>query len=66
MKKQTVFLIIGIVLSALAACFVCYAFGHPEASFPWSNSITYALLAVYALLTAGMFVLSALCRKRGK
>ena len=49
MKKSTS-LIIGGVLAALAVCFVVYAAGHPEASFPWSNWITFMLYGAYVWL----------------
>ena len=49
MKKSTS-LIIGVVLAVIAVCFVRYAAGHPEASFPWSNRITFMLYGVYVLL----------------
>ena len=39
---------IGIGLLVLAAAFSGYTLGHPEASFPWGNGVTYALYAVYA------------------
>ena len=46
MKKSTS-LIIGAALVAIAVCFVGYAAGHPEASFPWSNRITFMIYGVY-------------------
>ena len=49
MKKSTS-LIIGVVLAVIAVCFVRYAAGHPEASFPWSNRITFMLYGVYVWL----------------
>ena len=39
---------IGIGLLVIAAAFVAYALGHPEAAFPWGNGVTYTLYAVYA------------------
>ena len=41
--------IIGIVMLVAAAVFVIYALGRPEAGFPWSNTVTYNLYAVYLL-----------------
>ena len=38
MKKSTSLIVSGI-LAAIAVCFVGYAAGHPEASFPWSKRI---------------------------
>ena len=49
MKKSTS-LIIGGILVAIAVCFVGYAAGHPEASFPWSNRITFMLYGAYIWL----------------
>ena len=42
---------LGLLLLVLAVCFVVYALGHPECSFPWSSSITYTIYLVYLLLT---------------
>ena len=49
MKKATS-LAIGAFLAAIAVCFVSYAAGHPEASFPWSNRITFMIYGVYVWL----------------
>ena len=49
MKRKTS-LAIGAVLAAIAVCFVVYAAGHPEASFPWSNRITFMLYGAYVWL----------------
>ena len=49
MKRNTS-LAIGAVLTAIAVCFVVYAAGHPEASFPWSNRITFMLYGAYVWL----------------
>lgn len=49
MKRKTAFAI-GAVLTAIAVCFVIYAAGHPEASFPWGNRITFMLYGVYVWL----------------
>ena len=49
MKKSTS-LIIGAALAAIAVCFVVYAAGHPEASFPWSKRITFMLYGAYIWL----------------
>ena len=49
MKRKTS-LAIGAVLAAIAVCFVVYAAGHPEASFPWSNRITFILYGAYVWL----------------
>ena len=49
MKKSTS-LIIGGILAAIAVCFVGYAAGHPEVSFPWSNRITFMIYGAYVWL----------------
>lgn len=49
MKKATS-LVIGAFLAAIAVCFVSYAAGHPEASIPWSNRITFMIYGVYVWL----------------
>lgn len=49
MKRKTS-LVIGAVLTAIAVCFASYAAGHPEASFPWSNRITFMLYGAYVWL----------------
>ena len=49
MKRKTS-LAIGAILAAIAVCFVVYAAGHPEASFPWSNRITFILYGAYVWL----------------
>ena len=49
MKKSTS-MMIGTILAAIAACFMVYASGHPEASFPWSNRITFILYGAYVWL----------------
>ena len=49
MKRKTS-LAIGAVLAAITVCFVVYAAGHPEASFPWSNRITFMLYGAYVWL----------------
>ena len=49
MKRKTS-LAIGAVLAGIAVCFVVYAAGHPESSFPWSNRITFMLYGAYVWL----------------
>lgn len=47
-KKRS--LMIGLVLLTAAVLFVAYALHHPEASFPWSNRVTFILYGVYLAL----------------
>ena len=64
MKKATS-LVIGAFLAAIAVCFVSYAAGHPEASFPWSNRITFMIYGVYVWLLLKFLVdIPFLSRKR--
>lgn len=65
MKYMTMFLIlnrnlvmknqkhlkIGLVMGLVGIIFIFYALNHPEASFPWSNSITYIIYMAYLVLT---------------
>ena len=48
--------IIGIVMLVLAITFIIFAFSHPEMSFPWSNTITYLLYGVYAIVTVILLI----------
>ena len=64
MKKATS-LTIGAVLAALAVCFVAYAAGHPEASFHWSNRVTFMLYGAYIwLLLKYLIDIPFLAKKR--
>ena len=49
MKRKTS-LLIGAGLLTIAVCFLFYAAIHPEASFPWSNRITFMSYGVYIWL----------------
>ena len=55
MKKSKVFLATGCLMVIIAIAFVAFALNHPEASFPWSNTVTYSLYLVYLILTVLMF-----------
>ena len=46
MKKKSS-LIVGIILLIAAICFIGYALAHPEASFPWSNRVSFMLYGIY-------------------
>ena len=43
-------LLIGAGLLTIAVCFLFYAAIHPEASFPWSNRITFMSYGAYIWL----------------
>ena len=47
---------IGLVMMVVAIVFVVFALNHPEMSFPWSNTITWALYGLYALVTAVLLI----------
>lgn len=48
--------IIGLSMVVFAIAFVVFALFHPEKSFPWSNTITYSLYGLYALVTAVLLI----------
>lgn len=48
--------IIGLIMLIVAIGFVFFALKHPEASFPWSNTVTYAIYAVYLIVVAILLV----------
>ncbi len=49
--------IMATVMLALAGVFLAFAMTHPELSFPWSNTITYALYGGYLLVVAVLYLL---------
>ena len=51
MRKSKKYLKIGLAMILIAVLFVYYALNHPEASFPWPNSITYTIYMTYLALT---------------
>ena len=48
--------IIGLIMLIVAIAFVFFALKHPEASFLWSNTVTYAIYAVYLIVVAILLV----------
>ena len=48
--------IIGLIMLIVAIAFVFFALKHPEASFPWSNTVTYAIYAVDLIVVAILLV----------
>lgn len=62
MKKKTS-IFIGIVLLAAGLCFAGYSMLHPEASFPWSNRITFLLYGVYIWLVFDFLLVIPLFRR---
>ncbi len=47
---------IGIIMLAAAIAFVVFALNHPEASFPWSNTVTYSLYGLYLIMMLVMLI----------
>ena len=47
---------IGIIMLAAAIAFVVFALNHPEASFPWSNTVTYSLYGLYLIVMLVMLI----------
>ena len=39
--------IIAVIMLVIAIVFIFIALNNPQASFPWSNAITYILYGVY-------------------
>lgn len=47
---------IAVIMLIIAAAFVIFALNNPQADFPWSNTVTYTIYAVYLILTAVLFI----------
>ena len=60
--KKKVSRIIGLLMVVIAIVFVVFALNHPEMSFPWSNTITWGLYGLYALVM--MLLLIAPTKKK--
>ena len=48
--------IIGVIMLLVAIVFIMFALNNPEKSFPWSNTITWLLYAVYFLVTMVLLI----------
>lgn len=48
--------IIASIMLIAAIAFFAFAIAHPTASFPWSNTITYFIYAVYIIIMVLLFV----------
>lgn len=57
--KKHISRIIGWVMAVIAIAFVVFALNHPEMSFPWSNTITWGLYSVYAVVTIILLITPA-------
>lgn len=64
MKKAKIFFMAGCVMIIAAIAFVAYALNHPEASFPWSNSVTYTIYVLYLFVVILLFVFGSIFRKK--
>ena len=54
--KKIISRIIGLVMVVIAIAFVVFALNHPEMSFPWSNTITWGMYGVYAVITVILLI----------
>ena len=48
--------VIGLLMILVAIVFVLFALNHPEMSFPWSNTITFTLYGMYALVMVVLLI----------
>lgn len=48
--------LIAVIMSIVAIIFFIIAISNPQASFPWRNTITYIIYAVYILVTIILFI----------
>ena len=48
--------IIAVIMLITAAVFIVIALNNPQAVFPWSNTITYSLYGIYAVVMTVMFI----------
>ncbi len=55
--------IIASIMLIVAIAFFVFAITHPTASFPWSNTITYFIYAVYVVIMVLLFIAP---HKKGK
>ena len=55
MKKKTL-RIVGILMAVIAIALIAFAITHPEMSFPWSNTVTYALYCLYTVVTVVLLI----------
>ena len=48
--------IIAAIMLVIAAIFIFVALNNPQASFPWSNTITYILYGIYVVIMVVLFI----------
>ena len=55
MTKKTLRIIAAVML-VIAAAFIVFALTHPDAVFPWSNTVSYIIYGVYAAIMIVLFI----------
>lgn len=55
MKKRNSRIIAAVML-IIAVVFFVFALNNPQATFPWSNTITYILYGIYAIVMIVLFI----------
>ena len=48
--------IIAVIMLVIAVIFIGIALNNPQASFPWSNTITYIFYGIYIIVMMVLFV----------
>ena len=48
--------IIAVIMLVIAVIFIFVALNNPQASFPWSNTITYILYGLYVVIMVALFI----------
>ena len=48
--------IIAVIMLVIAVIFIFVALNNPQASFPWSNTITYILYGLYVVIMVVLFI----------
>ena len=47
---------IAAFMFVIAAAFVVFALTHPDAAFPWSNTVSYIIYGIYAVVMIVLFI----------
>ncbi len=55
--KNRISLIVALIMITIAVAFFIYALSNPQASFLWSNTVTYTLYAAYGLIVVVLLVI---------
>ena len=48
--------IIAVIMLVIAVIFIFVALNNPQASFAWSNTITYILYGLYVVIMVALFI----------